>query len=257
MLSASEIRNAKFAKAMGGYKQEEVDILLDKIEADYVQYERIVKEFQTKTEALNKEIEELKNSQGSIQNVLLSAQRLADQIVGEAKEKSEEIIRNAEANISVITAKEKELSTTFELKAQERKNALEKELSDMIKNAQIKADSIKAASDDSVARQQLLFDKLKMEIAAFKAGITVKYKEHIELLNTLPDSVPMDPKTMAEAVGAAVDKAPEPEDFVIHSSLPTEDTVAEREEIPEVKSQGFVVTAEDDVSETVEEEIDY
>ena len=127
MLSATEIRNAKFSKSMGGYKQEEVDILLDKIEADYAQHERTVRDFQLQIEKLNKELADLKEAQNSIQNVLLSAQRLADKIVGEAKEKSEEIIKNAEANISVITAQEKELSTTFELKAQERKSTLEKE----------------------------------------------------------------------------------------------------------------------------------
>ena len=30
MLSSLEIKNIKFSKAMGGYKQEEVDVLLDK-----------------------------------------------------------------------------------------------------------------------------------------------------------------------------------------------------------------------------------
>lgn len=40
----------------------------------------------------------------------------------------------------------------------------------MVKTAQIKADSMKAAAEDSVARQQLLYDKLKMEMSAFKAG---------------------------------------------------------------------------------------
>lgn len=242
MLSAGEIRNAKFAKAVGGYKQEEVDILLDKVEADYVQYERIIKDFQTKTEALNKEIEELKSSQGSIQNVLLSAQRLADQIVGEAKEKSEEIIRNAEANISVITAHEKELSTTFERKAQERKSALEKELGDMVKTAQIKADSIKKASEDSVARQQLLFEKLKMEVAAFKAGVTAKYKEHLEILSSLPDGVPMDPKSMAEAVAVSIDKAPSPEQFISSNSVA--EPVSETTENAVSDNIGFVVEEE-------------
>jgi len=104
MLSASDIKNVKFSKSMSGYKQEEVDILLDKIEADFAQYERALKEIQAKNEALNKEIEDLKASQNSIQSVLLSAQQLADKIVSEAKEKSEEIIKNAETNISVITA---------------------------------------------------------------------------------------------------------------------------------------------------------
>ena len=162
MISATEVRNIKFNRSMSGYKQEEVDIFLDKIEADLAGYERMLSEFQARNEALNKEIEDLKASQNSIQSVLLSAQQLADRIVSEAKEKSEEIIRNAETNISVITTREKELSATFELKAQERKSVLENELNDMIKKAKLKADSITAAAEDSVARQQQLFDKLKV-----------------------------------------------------------------------------------------------
>ncbi len=241
MLSASEIRNAKFGKSMGGYKQEDVDVLLDKIEADYVQYERIIKDFQARNEELTREIEEMKKSQGSIQNVLVSAQRLADQIVNEAKEKSEEIVKNAEASISVITAKERELSTTFERKAQERKSALEKELSDMVKEAQMKADSIKAACDDSVARQQQLFDKVKMEIAAFKAGVTAKYKEHLELLGTIPDSVPMNPREMAQAVAVSVEKAPAPEKFIQREEPAQKIEEAVAEDISSSSSSGFVV----------------
>ena len=252
MLSASEIRNAKFAKSVGGYKQEEVDILLDKIEADYEQYERLIRDFQAKNEELNKEIEALKNSQSSIQNVLVSAQRLADQIVNEAKEKSEEIVKNAEASISVITAKEKELATTFERKAQERKSALEKELAEMVKAAQIKADSIKTASDDSVARQQMLFDKLKMEIAAFKAGVTAKYKEHLELLTTIPETVPMNPKDMAEAVSVTIDKAPSPEQFIVTENKIGEIATDSSTEISS-KTEGFVV---EDI-ETAESSVDF
>ena len=86
MLNSKEIRNVKFSKSMGGYKQEEVDIFLDKIEADYISYEKITTEFQQKIDTLNKEIDDYKNSQSSIQNVLLSAQKLADQIIEEAKE---------------------------------------------------------------------------------------------------------------------------------------------------------------------------
>ena len=45
MLSAAEIRNVKFTKSKSGYKQEEVDVLLDKIEADYAQFDRAIKEY--------------------------------------------------------------------------------------------------------------------------------------------------------------------------------------------------------------------
>ena len=214
MISATEVRNIKFNRSMSGYKQEEVDIFLDKIEADLAGYERMLSEFQARNEALNKEIEDLKASQNSIQSVLLSAQQLADRIVSEAKEKSEEIIRNAETNISVITTREKELSATFELKAQERKSVLENELNDMIKKTKLKADSITAAAEDSVARQQQLFDKLKVEIAAFKSGISAKYKEHLEILSAIPDSVPSDPTKIAELVSVEFDKAPDVSAFI-------------------------------------------
>ncbi len=246
MLTTAEIRGITFSRSMGGYKQEEVDVLLDKIEADYAAFERTVKEYESKIEALTQENQSLKASQNSIQNVLINAQKLADQIVQDAKDKSDEIVSNAESNISFITAKEKELSSAFELKAKERKDALEKELADMVKTAQIRADSIKAASEDSVARQQMLYDKLKMEVAAFKAAVSAKYKEHLEVLRALPDNVPMDPKEMAELVAASVDKAPLPESFLPSTEKPA-DNVPEKPvekvipDIPEKSESGFIV----------------
>lgn len=256
MLSAAEIRNVKFTKSMSGYKQEEVDVLLDKIEADYAQFDRAIKEYRTKIEAMNQEMESLKSSQNSIQNVLLSAQKLADQIVDEAKQKSEEIVKNAETNIELITAREKELASAFELKAKERKETLEKELADMVKTAQIKADGMKAAAEDSVARQQLLYDKLKMEISAFKAAVSAKYKEHLEMLKALPDTVPMDPKHIAEVVSAAVDKAPKPESFISAPSAaePAQKNITQPDSSTQevTSSKGFMVTDETPDEETEE-----
>lgn len=240
MLSAAEIRNIKFAKSMSGYRQDEVDIFLDKVEADYEHFDRIVKDFQEKIDSLNKEINDYKAAQDSIQNVLLSAQRLADRIVGEAKEKSEEIIKNAESNISVITAREKELSTTFELKAQERKSTLEKELAVMVENAEAKAKAITTAAEDSVKRQQILFDKLKMEIAAFKSDISAKYKEHLEILGTIPDTVPSEPTRIAEVVSTAVDKEPDIMSFLKATPVTDADDSINLEDAPS-KSKGFNV----------------
>ena len=117
MLSSKELRNIKFSNAVGGYKKEEVDILLDKLEVDLDKYERLYAEQNERIEQLKAEIEQYKVSQNSIQNVLLSAQKLADQIVDEAKQKSEQLVKEAEASIELITAKEKELSFAFDRKA--------------------------------------------------------------------------------------------------------------------------------------------
>lgn len=214
MLSVEEIRNVKFSKSVGGYKQEEVDILLDKIEADYTQYNRSLKEMQAKVDSLKKEIEEYRVSQNSLQNVLLSAQKLADQIIADAKAKSAEIIKEAEGNIAIISAKEKELSNAFEIKAGERKAQLDNEMSELMSKAKNKAASINAGIEDSVARQQMLFDRLKLEVASFKADVSKAYKEHLAILQQIPDAVPMDPKRAAEAISAILDNEPNAERYI-------------------------------------------
>ena len=244
MFTAADIKNIAFSKARGGYSPEEVDIFLDKIESEYLQFERIVGDYQSKIQELEVKIKGFEESQNSIQNVLLSAQKLADQIVDEAKVKSEEIIRNAESNITLITAREKEIATAFEIKANERKEILEKELEKMVSDAKLKADSITAAANDSVERQQVLFDKLKLEIAAFKSAITSKYKEHLSILQEIPETVPMDPKKMAEIIVAKIDAVPDAEAFIQKADI-VEDDLKEA-------SSGFSV--EEIIEEETEEE---
>lgn len=252
MLTALEIKGISFSNALRGYKIEEVEVFLDKIEADYIQFERIIKDYESKIDALNCEIESFKNSQNSIQNVLLSAQKLADQIVNEAKEKSEEIIVNAEHNISAITAQEKELAFAFEQKANERKALLEKELAQMVEQANLKANAITAAAEDSVKRQQVLFDKLKLEIAAFKSSITSKYKEHLSILQEIPDAVKMSPEEMAEIISAKIDSVPAPEEFLVENQEEVIEEV-ENENQNLTSSKGFSI--EEQLAEEVEEEL--
>lgn len=238
MFTASDIKNVTFSSSMRGFKPEEVDIFLDKVEGDYHQFEKIINDYKQQIESLNAEIEAFKSSQESIQNVLLNAQKLADQIVNEAKVKSEEIVAKAETNINVITTQEKELAAAFEMKANERKAALQQELDQMIEKANIKANSIMAAADDSVKRQQVLFDKLKLEIAAFKSSVTAKYKEHLSILQEIPDTVEMEPEALSEMISAKVDALPNIDSFI---KLPTFEQPVSDDVIPSSKSNGFVV----------------
>lgn len=250
MLSSVDIKSVKFSKAINGYKQDEVDVLLDKVEADYIKFERLIKEYQAKIDNLSKEIEDYKKSQNSIQNVLLNAQKLADQIVDEAKVKSAQIVKEAEENIEKISFREKELSEMFEKKATERKAALEREIAATINAAEQKAASIIAAAEDSVKRQQTLFDRLRLEISAFKVDVTQKYKEHLVLLQSLPDAVPMSPERIAESVSAILDKVPDPASFIKEAPEDAQDSSEVEENT--TQNSGFVVN--EDISENTESE---
>ena len=248
MLSANEIRNVRFSKAMGGYKQEEVDVLLDKVEADYEQFERTLREMNNRINELKRELEESQTSNGNIQNILVSAQKFADQIVEEAKTKSAEIIASAQESIEKITAQEKELTSAFDKKAGERKSALESDIEKIIANAEKKQAAVETATQNCVDRQQLLFNRMKSEVAAFKAEITAKYKEHLELLAGLPDTVPVDPENTAAAVAASFDKVPTVEEYVknpesLEIEEPEEEEPAEKL-VEAAVGTGFVINAD-------------
>lgn len=239
MLTASEIKKIQFSKSINGFKRDEVEVFLDTVESDYLQFERIIKDYSLKIEQLEAQINDFKVSQDSIQNVLLNAQKLADQIINEAKEKSEEIVIKAEQNINVITEQEKELAKAFEIKANERKIALQKELDIMIEKANIKSKSIMDAAMDSVQRQQVLFDKLKLEIASFRSSITAKYKEHLSILQEIPDTVDMDPQKMAEILIAKVDAMPDIDSFLPTPAKP--DYVEFLNDLVEEVNEGFTI----------------
>lgn len=206
MLNVTDIKNIKFSNSMNGYKKEEVEILLDKIEVDFSRYERVIVERDAKIKELENEVQNLKSSQDSIQSVLLSAQRLADQIVAEARQKSEQIVKDAENSISMITEREKQLTFAFEQKANERKTAFETEMEQSINTATARKQEVERATLETVERQQQLFDKLKQEVGEFKAEITAKYKEHLELLSRIPDAVPIDPTKAAKITVEQFDK---------------------------------------------------
>lgn len=236
MFTAEEIKKVGFSKSMSGYKPEEVETLLDKVATDYQNFEKVIDEYKTEILRLQNEIDTAEHSKSSIQSVLLNAQKLAEQIVADAQFKAEEMVKEAEAKVTLLAAQEKEMAATFEMQAVERKANLETELANMVKEAKIKADSITAAANDSVERQQVLFDKLKLEVAAFKSAVTSKYKEHLSILQEIPDVVQMDPERMAQVITAKLSEVPKAESFIAD----------DKKEIPAIEDNGFFVKANEE-----------
>lgn len=208
MYTADDVRNIRFPKRMNGYNQDDVDAFLDNVEEDYREHTARIAELESQIDSLQKEIENLSISQSGIQNVLISAQKLADQIVSEAKSKAEEIIVESKVRAADITKQVEEQIAGEKLTAEQNRQKAEAEYAAVMKTTAEKSQEMITAAHDSVARQQLLFDRLKLDIVNFKAKIMAIYKEHIDALSKLPDEVPFDPARAAEAAAFAYDSRP-------------------------------------------------
>ncbi|MBO4693956.1 MAG: DivIVA domain-containing protein [Clostridia bacterium] len=265
MLTTKDVREITFSKQVNGYRREEVDVFLDKVEADYENYERTVREMNAKIHELETQLNESKSSEGSIQSVLLQAQKLADNIVAEAKEKSAAIIEDAKISLESFKAREKELSGAFDKKAEERNKAAREALDKILETAKENRDRISEVTQKTIEKQTTLYNRLKLETAAFKAEIMDKYKKQLELITKIPESIPVSPEEIAAAVDLNVNDLSDKEEFLkgleessVAKAQPDEsddeygffDDVIGREKETTDDSTGFVInTVSDDDEE--------
>lgn len=291
LLNAKSIKEAVFATSMSGYKKDEVDALLDKILADYQQFEMAALAQQNKILELEKQISEQQISMNSINTVLISAQKLADEIVSKAKAEADEIVDTANTEAENIKLRTKKALEEIDMVLTEQKNSAQAQVDIMLADAARKSEGMILAAKDSVTREQLLFDKLKSEVAEFKAQIKETYKAHLESLSKLPEEVVLNPELAAATIEDIINKEPdllkfidktpavvavEPEataseedtivlDAIVDTVEEKEDDMAKTQvvEIPEEiviadeipASNGFVVeTIDDDEDETEEDE---
>lgn len=97
MLSIEEIKNVSFRKAsIGGYKPEDVDVFIDQVLITIEQLKKEKSDLVKKMDILATRVEEYRADEDAVRNALLSAQRVADTTIKEARAKSAYIIEEAE-----------------------------------------------------------------------------------------------------------------------------------------------------------------
>lgn len=241
MYSVEEIRAISFKKGRG-YNADDVDVFVDQIAAEYEFALRQIAALKAENEQLKSDAKNSDGTQSSLQNILVSAQRFADQIVDEAKQKAEEILTEAKTQ-AMETAQQieadKESCKATILQANE---SAQREIEKLLKDGVARSEAMKTAAKDSVERQQLLFDKLKTEIVSFKSQIMDMYKQHLNLFAQIPDEVPFDAARAAAAVNAVIDAEPDFE-AMVKGETPAE-PVAE-ETVPEQTEQEAAQTQEE------------
>ena len=108
MLKPMDIHNKEFKRVMRGYDVEEVDEFLDEIIVDFEKMQRELDVLKTQISNYSENMNNYREKELSLNNVMLSAQRFADQLTVDAERKAAEIIANAEREAEKIVGSTQE-----------------------------------------------------------------------------------------------------------------------------------------------------
>ncbi len=136
MISSNEIRNRQISAAQGGYNKDEVNILLDEAADTVDAYVAESKELYRKLEILAAKIEEYRVDEDSIKTAIISAQKMADSIEQQAKDKAEKTEQESSAKAAAIveeaTKKAEEILTEANARYKEKLSNAETKAKDML-----------------------------------------------------------------------------------------------------------------------------
>lgn len=193
MKTPEQIRNMEFQKShMGGYKQSDVELFLEEMASQIEILMRQKAEAERKLQEIGKKTPDASLSAAGIQNVLVSAQKVAEKIGEDAKAEAEGIIADANLKLTEAEIKSKEIIEEAEKNAILLGQTAEKEAAKIIANAVSRAEEISAEAKEAVEVEQKLYDRLKIEVSDFKKKAVAQCSSVLELINQLPDEIPFD-----------------------------------------------------------------
>ncbi len=158
MMNAQDIRDLRFEKAAWGYRPEDVDEFLGKLEATFIEIDNEREDSNHKIQVLADKVREYMKDEEAIKDALLDAQKQGHRIVAEANEKANQILEKAKGEAAILID---EATRQHEIAMQ--KNAAEIE---------------RAHEDLKKARQM---------VADFKRSLFDMYKEHLEVISAMPE----------------------------------------------------------------------
>lgn len=161
MLTLNDIINISFRKSnFSGYRSEDVDDFIDEVKESYdllIQKNIVQKETNDALTAENERLKELVETLQSnvdkyqtdadeIKNALISAQKLSEASIREARHKAEIIL----------------------------------------KDANLKAERIVSSAEAEILEQKSELDQIRQAVTDFRSRLLDMYKEHLTLINALP-----------------------------------------------------------------------
>ena len=188
MLTPQEVEERVFPKAKkNGYDMQDVDNFLDQLTADYTELYKENAVLKRKMKVLADKITEYQETEGAMRATLLAAQKMADQMVDEAKTKREKMLSEAEAIVKSQLGKLSERVAEEEgklRKAQASVAAMTTSIRDLLAHEQeflaklpaqdaaaapeqaVKADDVAAEIGDSIRQMMAESDRKAAQAAA-------------------------------------------------------------------------------------------
>ena len=172
MLTPQDVRAAQFEKNIRGYRTEEVDRFLDKVEEQLKQDEdqaeelrRQIAELTAENQRLHKEMESYEADGDMLKSALINAQRMGENVIREANQKSEEILHRANL----------------------RGDDIIRDANELLQKASDRADEIINEANEKKLAQEREYDRVRLEVTRFKSDVLNLYRSHVESLSRLPE----------------------------------------------------------------------
>ncbi len=261
MLTPDRIKEKTFqTTGRGSYRAEDVDSFLREVSASYEQMFKENTDLIKKISVFAKKIEEYRADEDSLKMALLNAQKLADKIVAEAKETAEKEVASVKGETDRLRAEAASDAAALELNAKNESEAMlssaKKESDELLANAKAEAeklieDATKEAKEilgninRKVTHESLVYEMMQKESTIFKQRLVSMYKEHINLINKLPEIV--DEKLDEEAAQeetAPVEEAVAEEVVVVEEETPIVVEEVVEETAPVIEEEEIVVIEE-------------
>lgn len=165
MLSMNDIINVSFRKSgFSGYKTDDVDVFIDQVRDSFdqlqkkeVEQEELIEKLKAEKQQLTEKVkiladkvEEFRSQEDEIKNALISAQKVGDASVREARHRAEIIL----------------------------------------KDANLKAEHIEQEAQAKTVEQKKEMERLQKAVSDFRSRLLAAYKEHLTLIDALPSEKP-------------------------------------------------------------------
>lgn len=208
MLTPQDVRSVQFEKNLRGYRTDEVDHFLDRVEEQLQQDEtdaaalrKQLAELKAENEKLHKDLAQYEADGDMLKSAIINAQRIGENVIREANVKAEDIVHRANL----------------------RGDDIIRDANELLQQANDRADEIMNEAQDKTKAEEREYERVRLEVTRFKSDILNLYRSHVESLSRLPEyhkAEPEEAEAGAEAPAQIEEGAAEPETETIELPAP-------------------------------------